>query len=245
MTMPTPTPMPMPTPTPMPMPAPWPHPRPRPHRMAFAGALCLGLSVTAVSLSRGAATQTRVNDDVRNVGAVLDAMRGTAPLPCALALSIVEGNGWNSWYGAGVPQDSTVERLQDWLREDPSDPAVVPALRAAMAPGDACVRQTAARLLGRIHHQRAVDALAEALRDPDATTREFAAVGLALSNAPGAYAPLTTGLKDAEPRVRMASALALGKLGDKRATTELVPLLQRDRSADVRRAAAIALGALD
>lgn len=239
MTLPTPTPMPTPTPTPMPMPMPW------PRRALLLGTLIVGLTVADAGADRAAAAEARDPQDLANVQAVLQAMQGTAPFPCALALAVVEGNGWGGWSGGGVTQDTTTDRLRDWLAHGISDPAVVPVLRAAMAPGDACVRQTAARLLGRTRHSRAVEALTGALRDPEASTRELGAIGLSLTDAPGAYAPLVTALRDPEPRVRSASALALGKLGDHRATTELVPLLQRDRDAGVRQAAALALGALD
>lgn len=239
MTLPTPTPMPAPTPTPMPM------PMPRPHRAFLLGLLVLGLGGAVAVGGRDASAQARTSQDLSHVQALLDGMRGSAPVPCALALSVIEGNGWGGWYGGGIPQDTAVDRLRDWLAHGIADPAVVPTLRGAMAPGDPCVRQTAARLLGRTHHARAVDALTGALRDPDASTRELAAVGLALSDAPGAYAPLIAALRDAEPRVRAASALALGKLGDHRATADLLPVLQRDRDPAVRRAAALALGALD
>lgn len=239
MTLPTPTPMPTPTPTPMPM------PMPRPHRAILLGLLALGCAVAATMGRQDAAAQARRTDDRSNAVALLDGMRGTAPIPCALALSVIEGNGWGGWYGGEIAQDTTIARLRDWLRNGITDPALVPVLRAAMAPGDACVRQTAARLLGRTRHARAVEALTVALRDTDPSTRELAAIGLALSDAPGAYDPLVGALRDDQPRVRAASALALGKLGDHRATTDLMPLLQRDRDPVVRRAAALALGALD
>lgn len=239
MTLPTPTPMPMPTPSPMPM------PMPRVRRLALLGVLVLGLAAAVLSSGRDVAAQSRVANDPANTQALLDAMRGTAPIPCGLALSVIEGNSWGGWNGGGMVLDTTVDRMRDWLAHGMADPAVVPVLRAAMAPGDACVRQTAARLLGRTRHPRAVTALTEALRDTDAYTRELAAIGLALSEAAGAYTPLIGALRDAEPRVRAASAMALGKLGDHRATADLVPVLQRDRDPAVRRAAAMALGALD
>lgn len=239
MTLPTPTPMPMPTPTPTPM------PMPRPYRVLVLGVLTLGLAAFVATAGGDVAAQVRTPEDRANVQALLEGMRGTAPIPCALALSVIEGNGWGGWSGGGIAQDTSVDRLRAWLEHGIEDPAMVPVLRAAMAPGDACVRQTAARLLGRAQQPSAVESLAEALRDADPSTRELAAVGLALSDASGAYAPLVAALRDAEPRVRSASALGLGRLGDHRASTELVPVLQRDRSPEVRRAAAMALGALD
>jgi HEAT repeat protein len=45
--------------------------------------------------------------------------------------------------------------------------------------------------------------------------------------------------------VRATSAVALGRLGDQKAMAKLLPVLQRDPVAEVRRAAAYALGNLD
>lgn len=245
MSHPRPMPMPMPRPTPMPMPMPMPMPR--------AGRLLLIAGVTfvigaAIALSvHGAAAQTRSPEDSANARALLDAMRGTAPIPCAFALSVVEGNGgWGNWDGgSGAGEDPNAADLRDWLQHGLTDPAVVPMLRAALAPGDACVRQTAARLLGRSHNLTAVRALVEALRDADPSIRELAALGLGLSEDPAGFDPLVGALRDTASRVRATTAVALGRLGDHRATEKLVPVLAHDPVPEVRRAAAYALGALN
>jgi HEAT repeat protein len=210
------------------------------------GALAL-VATAAIATAPRPAAATRSPDDVANVTALLEAMRGVGPVPCALALTVIEGNyGWGNWNGPlSGETDPAVMKLRHWLGERITDPAVVPILRAALAPGDACVRQTAARLLGRTRHQRAIAALTEAVRDADAATRELAALGLGLSDSPGAYDPLVGGLRDAEPGVRAAAATGLGRLGDDRASAALVPLLRNDRVPAVRRAVALALGALD
>ena len=206
-------------------------------------AVTASLAIASAPMSAEAASP----DDVANVSALLEGMRGTAPIPCAFALAVVEGNaGWGNWYGA-VPDgtDPAVARLRRWLDHRLTDPSVVPMLRSALGPGDACVRQTAARLLGRTQHPRAVAALIEAAGVADASTRELAVLGLGLSDAPGAYDPLVGALRDGEPGVRAAAANALGRLGDHRAMVVLVPVLRNDRIPVVRRAAAYALGELD
>lgn len=243
MTLPTPTPMPMPTPSPMPMPM----PRPRVHRALLVSLLTVGVSVAAVALSSApSGAQATSPEDARNVTTLLEAMRGVAPLPCALALNVIEGNGWGNWGGGdGMGRDSTSEAMRRWLNEGLHDPSVVPTLRSAMDPGDACVRQTAARLLGRVEHPRAVAALAEALRSGDVTTRTLGAFGLGLTDAPAAYDPLVGALRDPEAEVRATAAIGLGRLEDHRASAVLVPLLSGDRSPAVRRAAAVALGMLE
>jgi HEAT repeat protein len=239
MTMPTPTPMPTPMPAPMPM------PMPRVGRGILLGLAALGLAAVA-SPRIGVAAQSRSPADMTNVQALLDGLRGTAPIPCALALTQLEGNGWgNRSPGRAMDTDPASDRIQDWLEHPITDPAVVPVLRAALGPGDACVRQAAARLLGRTQHTRAVTALTDALHDTDPTTRALGALGMGFSDQVGAYEPLVSALKDAEAPVRANAALALGHLGDHRAMPMLVPLLKNDRVAQVREAAALALGELD
>jgi hypothetical protein len=239
MTIPTPTPMPTPMPSPMPM------PMPRGGRAILLGLAALGLGAVMLT-GKGAAAQTRTPADMTNVQALLDGLRGTGPIPCALALTQLEGNGWgNRSPGRAIDTDPSTDRIQDWLEHPITDPAVVPILRTALGPGDACVRQAAARLLGRTQHARAVAALSEALKDADPATRALGALGLGFSDQPGVYEPLVSALKDAEPPVRANAALALGHLGDHRAMPMLVPLLRNDRVAGVREAAALALGELD
>jgi len=236
--------MPTPTPMPTPMPAPMPMPMPRVGRMVI-GLLTLAVVVALALPGKGASAQSRSRDDLTNVQALLDGLRGTGPIPCALAMNQLEGNGWSHGPGHAMNADTSAERIQEWLEHPITDPAVVPVLRSALAPGDACVRQGAARLLGRTANARAVGALAEALRDPDATTRALGALGMGFSDQAGVYEPLVNALKDAEPPVRANAALALGHLGDHRAMPMLLPLLKNDRVAQVREAAALALGELD
>jgi hypothetical protein len=220
-------------------------PMPRGGRAILLGLAALGLGAVMLT-GKGAAAQSRSPEDMTNVQALLDGLRGTGPIPCALALTQLEGNGWgNRSPGRAIDTDPATERIQDWLEHTITDPAVVPVLRTALGPGDPCVRQAAARLLGRTDHARAVGALADALRDPDATTRALAALGMGFSDQAGVYEPLVGALKDAEPPVRANAALALGHLGDHRAMPLLVPLLKNDRVASVREAAALALGELD
>ena len=209
-----------------------------------AGVIATG--TTATLATARSTTPERPPADLPNVTAMLEAMRGTGALPCALAMNEIEGrNGWG-WSDEPAPGvDSTTVALRKWLNEGIEDPAVVAPLRAALGPGDACVRQTAARLLGRTKHPQAVTALAAALRDADPSTRELAAYGLGVSDSRAAFDPLVAALKDQEPGVRAAAATALGRLDDHRASAALLPLLTGDRVAMVRRAAAYALGHIE
>lgn len=237
-------PMPMPTPRPTPMPMPMPMPMRR-LRAALMLAMFFGAVALVVALSgRDAAAQSRAANDMDNAKILLEAMRGTGPVACAFAMGTVEGNGnWGRWNGAG--EDSQSDALRDWLEHGLTDPAVVPMLRSALGPGDACVRQTAARLLGRSHNVTAVRALVESLRDPDPSTRDLAALGLGISGDPAGFDPLVGALRDTAAKVRATSAESLGRLGDRRAVDRLVPLLSRDPAPEVRRAAAYALGEMN
>lgn len=218
-------------------------------RMGWLGlglaAVGIGSAMAVGSASRPA--EAKRPEDMANVAVLLAGMQGTAPIPCALALTVIEGNaGWGNWYGgAAGMSDPVLGQLRPWLEQRITDPAVVPVLRSAMAPGDACVRQTAARLLGRTRHPQAVRALVEALRDADPSTRELGALGLGLADDASAYEPLVGALRDTAAGVRAASAMALGQLEDHRAAPALVALLKNDRVPEVRRAAASALGKLD
>ena len=209
-------------------------------------ATVIATGTTATFATARVATPQRAPADLPNVSALLDAMRGTGSVPCALAMNEIEGrNGWG-WSDEPMPGvDSTTIALRKWLNEGIEDPAVVAPLRAALAPGDPCVRQTAARLLGRTKHPNAVTALAAALKDADPTTRELAAYGLGVSDAGAAFDPLVAALKDQEPRVRAAAATALGHHDDHRASAVLLPLLTGDRVPMVRQAAAYALGHIE
>ena len=218
-----------------------------PRPLVLLGLLASGALAAAAFGGHRVLAQGRPADDAANVRILLEAMRGTGPIPCGFALSVVEGNaGWGRWSGgAGSGRDSVTTALKAWLGEELHDPGVVPALAAALGPGDACVRQTAARLLGRVHHAAATRALVTAMRDADATSRELGAIGLGLAGDPAGYEPLVAALRDPAAPVRAASAAALGQLGDHRAAAPLLPLLARDPAPEVRRAAAAALGALE
>jgi HEAT repeat protein len=211
------------------------------------GAVATAASATLATARVQRAPEGTGTNDLAQVNLVLEGMRGTAPIPCGLALTVLDGrNGWG-WSHDEVQSgtDSTVGELRHWASEGIKDPAVVPILRSAIGPGDQCVRESAARLLGRTEHPRAVAALTEALRDTSAETRRLAALALGLGDSKGAFDPLVAALRDQEPRVRATAAISLGRLGDDRASKALLPLLTSDRVPSVRRAAAYALGDLD
>jgi HEAT repeat protein len=123
-----------------------------------------------------------------------------------------------------------------------------PALRAALADGDASVRRAAAGALGMIDDgPETLTALVEALRDRNGPVRDAAA--LALGGGFGARAApavpgLVKALWDEEPQVRSDAAEALGRIGPgaKAATAALVAVLGSPDLEPAPSAAAEALG---
>jgi HEAT repeat protein len=175
---------------------------------------------------------------------VLDAVRGTSSIACELIVRSL-GVGW-SWGRMHREPDAISEHreLACWASGELQDPGAIAPLRAALDDSDNCVQKVAARLLGRTDDPRAVDSLLDALASPNPRTRQLAAVGLGYAEAPESFGPLMRALGDDASAVRAAAAWALGELEDERAVQPLARLLSDDPEADVRRAAALALGSM-
>src|SRR5689334_18663395 len=90
----------------------------------------------------------------------------------------------------------------------------------------------------------AAELLAAALQDSDQEVRHRVAIALADLGDRRAAPQLLASLRRSEPQIRQESALLLGQLGDRRVGQALATLLGIDRVADVRAAAATALGQL-
>ena len=134
---------------------------------------------------------------------------------------------------------------------------IVGALIRALDDPAADVRRSAVNSLRDIGGARGIEALRRVLDDPDANVRQAAGAVLGLRAArpnlplqqagkpPPASAArldsLAVRLKDANDRVRLAAARALGNVGDERSTLALTARLD-DPQAQVRAAAAAALG---
>lgn len=128
------------------------------------------------------------------------------------------------------------------------DPDAVPDLvQVGLGHPDHDIRAASAVALGSIEDpSRVLPALEGATNDENATVRRQAvdAISKHYGSDPGlVYATLVTGLSDFDERVRESAAQALVRVQDERAVE---PLLQAtgDRTAVVRRAAALALGDL-
>lgn len=122
---------------------------------------------------------------------------------------------WVQWYSRNLGHRLFSRRIAAIQRlEDLGDIRAVPALVALLADSDAGIRCLSARALGRLGDLRAVAPLLNRLNDPIATC--LGAVIEALGNLQDrqAVSPLISRLGHREPKVRLAAAMALGKLGE-------------------------------
>jgi HEAT repeat protein len=211
-------------------------------------ALALGVACARDSNAQAASSRRAiVPDDTASVTRLLAAVRGADPFLCELATRNVDTHGW---WSNGPPGDSPLDRdsssakLVRWIQREHNDPAVVPALRAALRDGDGCVRRVAGSFLGRVKHPSALTALMNGLEDASADTRFVSAIGLGLSEELSATQPLIRALKDGEASVRRAAAWALGAMEAVTAQDALLTALERDTDPRVRQAAAWAIGQL-
>ncbi len=180
-------------------------------------------------------------NDVAAAQTFLTRMRGTNVFACELALVNIDHRNWfgglsNQIGDSPFADDSMALALPEELHAQ----AVVEPLMAALRDSDACVRRTAASLLGRV--PRASERLRAALDDSSPDVRALAAFALGLAEDQAAAPKLLGLLRDASPIVRTTAASALGELEHQPSIPALAERLERDPSPLVRRAAARALG---
>ena len=106
------------------------------------------------------------------------------------------------------------------------DTGVAPLL-ALVKDADEEVRNFAAVMLGTLRHPKGVPALIEALDDADVNVRHAAAASLGQIGAPEAVLPLVRVLQG-EAWLQYPAIYALGELGDVRATSPLLELLDNE-----------------
>lgn len=182
--------------------------------------------------------------DSAQVRMLLEGIRGANAVQCELgvhSLDLVFG-----WRRIEVVPDGAAEskELVRWATQRIDDPAVIPPLRAALEDPDGCVRRVAARLLGRMRTDRAVESLLDALESPSDQIRELAILGLGFAEERETTRPLVAMLDDRSPGIRTAAAWALGRIESRDAVAALTRVLRADPDANVRRTAAWALGAM-
>ena len=180
-------------------------------------------------------------NDMAAVQTFLARMRGTNAFACELALINIDHR---NWFGGLSNQISDSPFVDDSmalaLPEELQTQAVIEPLMAGLRDSDACVRRTAASLLGRT--PRASERLRGALDDSSPDMRALAAFALGLAEDSAAAPRLLSLLRDASPIVRATAVAALGELEYKPGIPAIAERLERDTSASVRRAAARALG---
>jgi HEAT repeat protein len=183
-----------------------------------------------------------------------DADQGTR-IAAAIALSYIDLDKVKeaiALFRAGLKHDDVTLRMESvsalgWLGAAAT--AAAPDLRHSLEDEDALVRQESALSLGLIGIQEAVPDLEKALKDEDPGVRALATVSLSwlnLDKAKAGIGSLRDGLGHTNPRIRLESALALGRLGPpaKVAVGDLVGAL-KDGDNSVQVAAASALTLLD
>ncbi len=185
--------------------------------------------------------------DTAQARAFLDGMRGASPVACGLASQLIEGH----WGMRNVSPNLHAVRggrdaveLSHWVMRGDFDPSIIGPLGAALGDRDPCVRQTAARLLGRVKHPDAGARLIQALGASEAATRTMGALGLGVAEDEASIDPLVSALGDPVAQVRAMAAWALGEIESDAAVPALSRAL-RDADADVRATAAWALGDIE
>jgi len=183
---------------------------------------------------------------LRNVRDLVTAVRGLPAVVCALTAEAAAGWGGRSWMNAPSPPlgAETAERVANFPRGRLTLGDVALLIDSLSTP-DACVREVAVRLLGRMEAPVVEERLIERLTaGTPVATRQAAALTLGLVESKGAIDPLVRLVGDDETGVRANAVWALGRIGEKR----VVPSLRRtlaDEEELVRGAAAGALGALE
>ncbi len=205
-------------------------------------ALCWALAGEPATLS--ASLQSDPSDSARATQ-VLNGVRGANDIMCELAVRSLGGR-FGNWGWSGTAPDATEQHLEllRWATRDTESADAVRILSAALSDRDACVRRVAARLLGRVNHPAAVEALMERLRRGDDHAKQMAAIGLGYAEDTVAVESLIDALKGEATLIRAAAAWALGEIEDERSVEALARAVLEDPDPLVRRQAARALGEL-
>ncbi|MFI5309466.1 MAG: HEAT repeat domain-containing protein [Polyangiales bacterium] len=137
-----------------------------------------------------------------------------------------------------VRRSRAAEALGEFL-----DVAGLPALEhAAMEDSSAAVRLSAVRALGRLNAREGQAVIAASFEDADPTVRSAALDQVLLVNGFGDSDAVLARLKDGDGEVRMKAAQLAGQMRLLAGRDDLVAVLAGDKSAEVRQAAAWALG---
>lgn len=185
--------------------------------------------------------------DSAQVAQLLAALRASDPLVCALATELVgTGIHWSTgWEGMASLHDepANARSVRRVLREAIADAAAIRLLGPELGSDNACLRRTAAALLGESTAPAAMGLLRDAAGSREVRLREAGTFGLGVAGDSSDARRLRALLGDRDPNIVRLAAWGLGAMGDESATSLLVPLLRHPQPA-VRRTAAWALGRL-
>lgn len=222
------------------------------HSFVILAAVSAWLGTGSAAPTGAAPSRTQVPRDSAMAIAAVEAVRGANPLLCDLAARSFEGRngGWYSGIDLAAAGDESgnttgAREIARWLSGGLRNArGIVAPLTARLSDPDACVRRTAATLLGRNHSDQAVDALLRALESGDAGARRAATLGLGFAESQRSVQPLGRSLRDSDAGVRAGSAWALGAIESRTAVPALVDAM-KDADSRVRRNAAWALGNIE
>jgi len=214
--------------------------------LLLAGVLLGAGAVGGRSLSPTAGTTAPVARlDSVAVARFLSGLGASDPAVCALAIDFLgAGVYWDrddATIAALRGQPTNAQELRQQLSRGVISPGALRQLEGELGAPSACVRRTAAILLGESEVPSARAALRTALGNSDALVREAGALGLGIAADTAEVGRLRAALGDRDPGVVRLAAWALGRSGPGPAAKELVALL-KSRDPEVRRAAAWALG---
>ena len=226
-------------------------------RSARRGRLVFILVGIALLVATGTRAKTSVSawrtqtpgapQDTARLNEFLSKVRGVDPAVCQLIGRSLD-NDWGPYMGSimvgasGPAFDD--DGLLEWLNRFNVERPLVPRLRAGLNDADACVRQTAAHMLGRA---RVVDLSAELRAELGAAnprTREAAVSALGFFDRPSGLDDARRALRDADIGVRRAGAWALGMIESVEAVSALTEVAT-DADAGLRRMVAWALGNIE
>ena len=184
--------------------------------------------------------------DSARVVAYFNALGSADPMLCAMVTDQL-GNFWSSEGDDGIGSLADASRrwepARDSLASRITDPAAKRVAFRALAVDDACVRRSAAKMLGRSGSHAAAE-IRQGLRAANPRVREATLLALGESELPEFLTDAEQATRDDNPAVVAMATWALGEYKQPSSFGRLEQLVG-SRELRVRRAAAWALGELD
>ena len=178
---------------------------------------------------------------------LLESVNGANPVVCAAIDRVFNSGSWGDHITLaidGAIPDEANETAR-WIGKRRINREVLPIVRRGLASADPCTRRVAARIAGYVDVPRIDEELRAELESGSQPTRVAALIALGYAERHEAQPLLRRLIRDNDRNVRYASLWALGRLENPDNVSILVPLLQNDADAEIRRLAAWALGQID